>query len=434
MQADELEGDLLRDPSFRRLLVRFSREAMKWDEFLDEPLPRNLSATRTWNLLNDLSRDLGVAVPIPDLDDNEYWYRRTFRITDAASTIACVCRMDSRLLRTMTASAGHHFVVKARIRETIAAARLDGFDIDNAGAEALLHMDKAPQSAIERLITNSFSAMDQLNELVDEPFSRELFSSLRGLLLEGVDPTVLKMSTRGMGLVAFDYEDERIAESTERQLAYITAYANHETGDECDRPLLRALLIADVFRFYRPLGNVSSQVGRLVARLYELKHDLPAVGFLPISRAKLEWEQGLIMPPTVTYTPAEYQTLMARSPGDLTAYHTLSMELALLTLREVEQYVDSWESRDNEMREVLRKDPLLNQRQRAILARALRVPDAEFNIRYHKRNHNVAYTTARRDLLELVEKGYLSMEQRGKAFIFAAAPKLQELVRERATS
>lgn len=430
MPADELEGDLLRDPSFRRLLVRFSREAMKWDEFLDEPLPRNLSATRTWSLLNDLSRDLGVAVPIPDLDNNEYWYRRTFRITDAASTIACVCRMDSRLHRTMTASAGHHFVVKARVTETIAAGRLDGLDIDKAGAEALLHMDKAPQSAIERLVSNSFSAMDQLKELVDSQFSRELFRRLRGLLLEGVDPTALKMSTPGMGLVSFDYEDERIAESTERQLAYITAYANHETGDECDRPLLRALLLADVFRFYRPLGNVSSQVGRLVARLYELKHDLPVVGFLPISRAKLDWEQGLIVPPAVTYTPAEYQTLMAKSPGDLTAYHTLSTELALLTLREVEQYVDSWERRDNEMREVLRKDPLLNQRQRAILARALRVPDAEFNIRYHSRNHNVAYTTARRDLLKLVEKGYLSMEQRGKAFIFVGAPKLQNLVRD----
>ena len=300
-----------------------------------------------------------------------------------------------------------------------------------AGAEALLHMDKAPQSAIERLVTNSFSAMDQLMELVDEPFSRELFSRLRELLLDGVDPDALKMSPPGMGLVAFDYEDQRIAESTERQLAYIAAYANHEAGDECDRPLLRALLIADVFRFYRPLGIVSSQVGRLVARLYELKHDLPVVGFLPISRAKLEWEQGLIVPPAVSYTPAEYQTLMVRSPGDLTAYHTLSTELALLTLREVERNVDSWERRDDEMREVLRQDPLLNQRQRAILARALRVPDAEFNIRYHKRNHNVAYTTARRDLLELAEKGYLLMEQRGKAFIFVGAPKLQSLVRER---
>ena len=431
MAVDEFGGDLLRDPSFRRLLVRFSREAMKWDDFLDEPLPRDLSATRTWTLLNDLSRDLGVEVPIPDLDDNEYWYRRTFRITDSASSIAAVCRTDSRLHRTLTASAGHHFAVKARVIETIAAARLDGLDIDEAGAEALLHMDKAPQSAIERLVTNSFSAMDQLMELVDEPFSRELFSRLRELLLDGVDRDALKMSPPGMGLVAFDYEDRRIAASTERQLAYIAAYANHEAGDECDRPLLRALLIADVFRFYRPLGIVSSQVGRLVARLYELKHDLPVVGFLPMSRAKLEWEQGLIVPPAVSYTPAEYQTLMVRSPGDLTAYHTLSTELALLTLREVERNVDSWERRDDEMREVLRQDPLLNQRQRAILARALRVPEAEFNIRYHKRNHNVAYTTARRDLLELAEKGYLLMEQRGKAFIFVGAPKLQSLVRER---
>jgi len=426
MVGRELENDLLWDPAFRALLIRFAREAMTWEQFLDEPLPRNLSATRTWELLNELSRDVGVEVPIPDLDGNDYWYRRTYHLTDTVNTVACACRSDSRLHRTMTASAGHHFVVKARIRETIAAARLDGLLISEADATVLLRMDRAPQNPVGQLVINTFTAMERLDELVDEPFSRGLFEHLRDLLLRGVDAGMLQTSRPGMGLVSFDYADERIAPAAEQQLAYITAYANHETGDEYDQPLLRALLIADVFRLYRPLGAVSSQVGRLAARLYELKHDLPVVGLLPVSRAKLDWEQGIIAPPSVICGPEAYKTLLERSPGDLTAYQMLSAQLALHTLRDTERYVEMWEQQDTEMREILRREPLLNQRQRSILARALRVPDAEFAIRYHRRNHNIAYTTARRDLLELAEKGYLVMQQRGKAFIFSAAEGLQE--------
>jgi Fic family protein len=429
--AYDLKDDLLGDPSFRQLLTRFTRSAMAWEELLDEPLPPGMSASATWALLNDLSRDVGVAVPIPDLDGNEYWYRRTFHLSDTATAVQCASRRDSRLFRTMRATAGQHFTVKARIEETIAAARLDGLEITEADASAVLHLDKAPQTAAERLVANTFSAMDELEKLVNEPFSMELLGYLRDLLLEGVDPAELRISAPGMGLISFDYEDGRVAAGALRQLEYIIAYANDETGEEYDRPLFRALLLADVFRFYRPLGKVSSQIGRFAARLYELKHDLPVVGLLPISATKLEWEKGLITPPDVTFLPDALRSAQQHSPGDLTIYQTLSAELALLTLRRIESYVDVWERRDDEMREILKKEPLLNQRQRSILARALRVPNAEFNIRYHRRNHNVAYTTARRDLLELAEMGYLTMTQRGKAFLFTGARRLQDIAESR---
>lgn len=429
--ARDLEGDLLADPSFRQLLTRFARGAMAWEEFLDAPLPAGMSASATWALLNELSRDVGVAVPIPDLDGNEYWYRRTFHLSDAGTAVECASRRESRLYRTMTAAAGRHYTVRSRIEETIAAARLDGLEITEADANAVLRLDRSPQTGAERLVANTFSAMDQLEGLVESPFSVELFDHLRDLLLDGVRPSELRMSKPGMGLVSFDYEDERVAAGAQRQLEYIIAYANDETGDEYDRPLFRALLLADVFRFYRPMGTVSSQIGRFAARLYELKHDLPVVGLLPISATKLDWEKGLIAPPDVTFMPASLWAAQQHSPGDLTIYQTLSAELALLSLRRIERYVTGWERRDEEMREILKKEPLLNQRQRSILARALRVPDAEFNIRYHRRNHNVAYTTARRDLLELAEMGYLTMTQRGKAFIFTGAPRLQAIADSR---
>lgn len=426
MTPDEFESSLLIDPAFRALLARFAREPITWDGFLNEPLPRNMSAARTWDLMNDLSRDIGLGLPIPDLDDNEFWYRRTYLLSDVAAQVASACKRDSRLYRTMTAAAGHHFVLKSRISETIAAAKLDGLHISEVDADAMLRLDRAPQSPADRLLANTYSAFDELERLVDEPFSAELLGHLNELLIQDVDVTRIETSPRGMGLVSYDYADERVAQGAQRQMRYIVDYANHDTGDEYDLPVLRGLLIGDMFRFYRPIGFLSSQVGRLVSRLYELKHDLPVIGMLPISRTKLDWENGIIAPPLVLCDWDEFRTLLQRCPGDLTIYQTLSAQLALLTLLDTERYVETWERQDREMREILRQEPLLNQRQRSILARALRVPDAEFTIRYHRRNHNLAYTTARRDLLELRDKGYLAMEQRGKAFVFTAAEGLGE--------
>lgn len=112
---------------------------------------------------------------------------------------------------------------------------------------------------------------------------------------------------------------------------------------------------------------------------------------------------------------------------DNTAYHTTAAQLALIELRHLEASVQLWEDRDAEMRRILHSDRLLNPRQRSVLARALRDPDAEFQIRYHQWTHNIHYATARRDLMELHEKGHLNMELRGKAYVFTRGTRLDEL-------
>ena len=212
-----------------------------------------------------------------------------------------------------------------------------------------------------------------------------------------------------------------------RQLDTLAAWANHETGNEHDHEVLRSLLITDTFRFYRPLKEVSNQVGRLVSHLYAMKHGLPVLGLLPASRVKLDWEEGRILPPLVAFDRPTFEDLRRRSSGDLTCLETLLAQLSLVALRIVERYLDEWESRDRQLRELLKKDLDLNDRQRAILGRALRKPEAEFTIRYHKTNHGIAYPTARGDFLQLVEKGYLDMRQRGKVFVFTPSQRLQGL-------
>lgn len=420
-------GDLLQDEAFRAILKRYSQHCLSWDEFLSHPMPAGLSPVRTWELLWQMSRPLGIELPIPDLNDNEYWYRRTEELSDIVAIVTRACSPDSRLDRIMSSAGGQHFLINVRIEEGIAASRLDGVAMSAEDTDILLRLDRAPRTPIERLVANTFGAADTLPELVDQPFSRELFCHLRDLMLDGVDTASLRTAYAPLGTGLFEWPDDMVERYADRQMDYFAAYANHETGDEHDHEVLRGLILTDSFRFYRPLKEVSSQVGRLVAHLYGLKHDLPVLGLLPASRVKLDWDEGRILPPQVSYDRPTFEDLRRRSPGDLTCMQTLAAQLMLIALRDVERYVDEWEIRDEQLLQMLKKDRLLNERQRRILGKALREPDTEFTIRYHKNNHRIAYPTARRDFLELAEKGYLVMHHRGKAFVFTASPRLAEM-------
>lgn len=420
--------DLLDNSAFQFQLKQFAEKCIPWEAFLAQDMPQGLSPLRTWDLMLRLSRSMGIELPIPDLNNNEHWYRRTHELTDVIGNVTRACGPDSHLHRTMTSVGGQHFLMNVRIAETIAATHLDGLSISVEDADILLRLDRTPRSATERLVANTFGAIDHLPDLLDEPFSRTLFGHLRDLLLDGVDTRALEKSRAPLGTGLFEWPDDMTEHFADRQMDYFAAYANHETGSEYDHVVLRALLLTDAFRFYRPLKEVSNQVGRLVAHLYALKHNLPVLGLLPTSRVKLDWYEGRILPPLVSFDRPTFEDLRKRSPGDLTCLQTLAAQLSLVALRIVERYLDEWENRDRQLRQMLKKDLDLNDRQRAILGRALRKPEAEFTIRYHKTNHGIAYPTARRDFLELVEASYLAVEQRGKRFVFLPSRRLQEMV------
>ncbi|HPS36592.1 MAG TPA: Fic family protein, partial [Candidatus Omnitrophota bacterium] len=60
----------------------------------------------------------------------------------------------------------------------------------------------------------------------------------------------------------------------------------------------------------------------------------------------------------------------------------------------------------------------LNERQREILFRAIKDPDTVFTVKGHMRMTDVVYETARKDLQDLVEAGFLEMKAQQKEYYF----------------
>ena len=433
MPGKRVFANLLDDANFKRLVREMSRRSLPWEEFLGFPQPSNMSPLESWHALSKLSQCVAVPVPIPDFDLNPFWYRRTHEIDDGVRVVSCACRSGSHLNEVIGGGAGQHFLTRLQIEETVAAATLDGVAVQSDHAQELLRLDHSAQSDSDRLLQNTHTALARLPDLVDEPFSVDMFMYIRELLLKDVDlgQVQLRPASRGILMRAEDSSVDQREESAVRQMGIIADYLNRESCDPDDLVTLQGELTVDAWRYYSPLGTISSQVGRLASKLFALKNDLPVLALLPLSRAKVDWERDFIRPPMVTYDRASYAQVNERNPSDLTALQTLAVQLILVTLGQLQARVAQWEERDGEMRRLLFDEPLLNQRQRSILGRALRAPAAEFRIRYHQKNHGIHYTTARRDLLELFERDYLVMEQRGKAFVFSRGPRLDELEADR---
>lgn len=422
--------ELIGDPAFKTLLLSAQTYYLSWDQFLRMPLPAGTSAVDTWNLLVEIRRAQAETLPASSPDVPVFWYNRTLHICDALSVLDRECGFDSWLYKTITAGWGVRFLVKSRINEVAAAARMDGLNVADDAIQRLLHEDRAPTTGAERVIVNTMSAMARLPEFAERPFSFELMQALRDLLLDGVDPASLKYTKHASGLLPAGHRrlltSQSWSRSPEERAAGICALANNEIGDPHFHPAVRALTVVDYPTAQQPLADMNSPVGRLMFQLYAFKSRLPVLGLLPITEAKVKWALGQAPFDGVSITPKAYFSWIEANPYDFTPSMTLLMELTLLVLERLKAEVRRAEQRDAELVSILHHDVSLNHRQRLIIGRCMRNPHAEFRVSYHKTNHGITHTTARKDLIELVDAGYLARVVRGHAYVYLPVPNLHE--------
>src|SRR5262249_43060847 len=74
------------------------------------------------------------------------------------------------------------------------------------------------------------------------------------------------------------------------------------------------------------------------------------------------------------------------------------------------------------LEKLIRDTESLNHRQKALLAHALRHPEAKYSVESHRMSHGVVYQTARTDLLDLARRGFLRATKEGRTRYFRPVP------------
>lgn len=424
---DERWLKLLEDEQFAALLRKAHEDYMPWSEFLRLELPANMSPMGTWEVLTALLRAQALWFPQPTAGHEVYWCNVTNRISRCLSTIDRLCSSHSTLYRNVTTESGRPFMMKSRVADITASAEMDGLEISENSIRRLLELGHAPRSDAQRLVLNTMRVMTNIEEYADRPFEASLLNELHARLSEGVNTGCLPQTKPPVGLLIQTDLDRYLDTSPAQAIDFICAYANNEIGERYEHPAIRAVTFNEMIHHLHPLPDLNNQVGRLLSRLYCIKNGIPLLGLVPLTHAKVMWERGQPPYDQLSPSPREYAEWRGVDVCDATLNTTISLELAVMTLESLEQSMTRAAERDQRVRQTLAAGRHFNHRQRSIVARAMRDPDAEFRIGYHKMNHGITYATARKDLVRLVELGYLTCDRNGHAFVYRSGPEIRNL-------
>lgn len=414
--------DAIDDLDFRNLLRLLHRDAMTWDTFLENPLPSGMSPVTAWTIMNKIGQCAGIEL-IPNIDGAIIWYRPIHALSEGVNDICLRSTKGSTVYQSLLSGIDQNYLNNMRIEEACSAASIAGFMFDREQVELLYATGVVPKEGIARVIHNMIELDSELERYQSKAFSNSLFNEFRDRLLEGIHEEDLDDMPR----VAKDEPiDEEAWNALQVHLDYVIDYANHKRGEKEDPPILRGCFIGDHIVFHQSFGPLSALMASLIARLYFLKNDFAVLRLIPLSAMKLCWINDELSVPQVFCRKHEYDNTMQRCLGDITFHQIVSVQLVSLALEEIEKSTKAAAEQDILIRDLLNYEPEFNHRQRSIIARALRTPNAEFRIGYHQRKHNIAYATARRDLIELKDKGYLRIDQNGKEFVFLPDTRIKE--------
>jgi Fic family protein len=424
----DVASALLRDPAFAPLAEEAVRDYLDWDELTRRPLPAGLSAEDTWKLLTMLRRFGATRSPIRDMHGRTWWYTMTREGILCVDAIERYCRADSAVHRAVLHRHGQRLLAASRLREAVAVCELDGVNVSSEDAKQMLMGGRAPRNATDRLVANAHALLYEVDDVGDEPFSPELLRRLYDRLLDGVDLSKLERHSVRHGLTDRVEPDPITGEMGLDLVRQYCAYANGQTGDPSEPVTVKAHVLLNAWQYWGFFPEFSGIIGRCVFRLYATRRDYPVLGYLPISSVYQAWAQGRMSSSIVRFSSTPDPRTPSATDLDYTPDVLTYLQLTVAALDDLLMSIDHARRRDAEVRSVLEHDADLNYRQRSIIAQSMAHPEFEFRIREHQTTHNVVYATARADLLDLVERGYLRQELRGKAFVFLPEPDLVELL------
>jgi hypothetical protein len=408
------ELELFNDPDFCALLRLSSRAALSWPKFLTQPLPRNLSPISTWHCLYIMRRCTAIDTGLALEQGVNTWYSVTLELLGLMADITRRCAPGAALYDALFTKDARPILHDLTVKEVVAALSIEGMELDAAILRQIANGHVEAPNAAYRLAYRLLCLLEEPEDYEEQGFCLRLLDRITADLCDGVDAGELEL------FGAKPCYQTGLTESNGHQklLARLMDYAEHNCGDAEDYPLLRGMLIADSLRFCRPFGVLTSAVSSVLMRLYYRSRGFELLAMLPLSGQVFRWLGGALKDPEMTCGVSEYLETARYSPDDLSVHQTLNAQMIVGLLDELAGQIKGEQPQKHHAGGSLDDLAMLNNRQRSILSRAARQPSARFHIQYHQTRHRIAYATARRDLLDLVERGYLRLERQGKAFVF----------------
>ena len=388
-------------------------EYVHWDKLRRLMPPAGLNHKQWWMAIK-LSRQAQYrTLPLNDTSGKPFVYMLPDRVHEALHRIdghasGWLEAPDERSRR----DAGDRFIVSSLIEESISSSQLEGASTTRAVAANMIRSGRKPKDVHERMILNNFRAMNEIRKLGNGPMRLPTLVALHRTLTANTLDEVRdegRIQVPGDSRVGVYDNDGQIlhapppAELLPVRLDAMFRFANEDAGAFV-HPVIRAIVLHFWLAYEHPFRDGNGRAARSLFYWCMLRR-----GYWPF--------EGISISRFLLNAPARYGRafLETESDGnDLTYFISHQIDVIQRALDDFRAYVERKIGEGEEIERKLMRHGGLNHRQSALLAHAIRHPDAQYTVRSHRMSHNVANATARTDLLRLVESGLLERARIGR--------------------
>lgn len=400
-----------------------------WDKLRHLTPPDGLTHEQWW-LGVSMSRQ-AISRPLPPVDRDG----NTFRFSNVDPIQAMVHRIDQHASGQILADeqiadprSSDRYLMSSLVEESITSSQLEGASTTRRVAKELLRTGRRPRDRGERMILNNFTAMQNAARMAqgNDPLTPDDVLRLHRIVTDGTldDPADAgRLQTPDEDRITVGSpQDDRIlhwpppaCELPER-LTRLCAFANGESGEGFIHPVVRAIVIHFWLAYDHPFVDGNGRTAR-------------ALFYWSMLRSGYWLAQYISISSILRKAPAKYARSYLYTEtdnNDMTYFIIYQLDVIERAIESLRRYLAAKVREIRELESLLRNCSWLNHRQLALLSSAVRDPAQRFTIKAQQRTHQVAYQSARTDLLRLEDLGLLTRGQVGREFVFRSTPDLPE--------
>lgn len=321
------------------------------------------------------------------------------------------------------------YLVSSLMEEAIASSQMEGAATTREAAKEMLRKKISPKDKSQRMILNNYNTINFIRDHSKEDLTPALIMQVHAMMTEGaldIEDAAGRFRTQEENIVVGDgITGETVHTPPEAAclpefIDRLCVFFNDKSPAVFIHPIIRGVIIHFLMGYYHPFADGNGRTARALFYWHMMRNDYWLVQYLSISRiirgSKKAYEKA--------YLFAEHDT---NDIGYFIQYHLDVLNKSFDGLR---KYLVRKHKEKKKSERLLHLGNVTS-RQAEILNRFIENPDEVITSVDISNRFGVSAGTAKSDLRDLTEKGYLSeisLNKRTKGYIRSS--KFQELIRQ----
>ena len=298
-----------------------------------------------------------------------------------------------------------YYLSSSLMEEAIYSSKIEGASTTRIVAKDMLRKKKSPQNKSQQMIVNNYKTIQYIVEHKEQPLTEELLLTIHRLMTEKTldnPEDAGRFRTNDKVVVADMVEGDIIYTPPSFQeipefVESLCNFFNNDNPRTFIHPIIRGIIVHFMLAFMHPFIDGNGRTARALFYWYMLKEGYKLTEYMSISRviakSKANYEKAF-----------RYVENDGNDMGYFVAYNLGALEKSFQQLRD---YIQR-KQREKRAASSFMMAGNINQRQALVLQRLKEEPDTIFTVKDVQEQFSVSSMTARKDLSDLVQQGYMT--------------------------